>query len=134
MKPDNTQERMRDVVMRIIRMAGQIPGQGANDVIGELLIRSAAKAAIAYQSLNRSVSRREFITKLVTVEDELNSTITYLEIIEKSGTFSQTQMAPLIKECNELLLIAEKSVKTARENQRKRLEEAKKKKAVTKDE
>jgi four helix bundle protein len=133
MNTTDTNVRMQSLVMRVQKMAGQMPGNGSPDVMGELIIRSAAKAAITYHSLTRSVSRREFITKLVTVEDELNSTLTYLEIIQKSGPFTSSQLAPLINECNELMLITEKSLKTARENQKKRLEEARKKRTAKKD-
>jgi four helix bundle protein len=53
-----------------------------------------------------------------TVEEELDETIYWLEVIGESGFFSVEQLKGLSDECNQLLSIVVMRIKTARENEK----------------
>ena len=118
MKGENIQDRTKSLALRVIKMGSQFPDDYPIKVLNQQIIRSATSVGANYRAACRSKSRRDFINKLKIVEEELDETIYWLELIGESGFFNKERLAPLKKECTEILSIIVKSVMTARKNQR----------------
>jgi len=97
-------------------MAPAIPGEYPSRVISQQIIRSATSAGANYRAACGSKSRRDFVNKLKIVEEELDETGYWLELIEESTVFPAERMTPLLRENNELLAIIVASIRTARGN------------------
>jgi four helix bundle protein len=99
-------------------MGSQFPDTYPFKALNQQIIRSATSVGANYRSACRSKSRRDFINKLKIVEEELDETIYWLELISESGFLRKHKFDPLKKECTEILSIIVRSVMTARKNQK----------------
>jgi four helix bundle protein len=116
MKGENIKDRTMRFVIRILSMASAIPRDYSSQIISQQIVRSATSAGANYRAACRSKSRRDFVNKLKIVEEEMDETSYWLELIEESKIFPTEKISPLISENNELLSIIVKSIQTAKEN------------------
>jgi four helix bundle protein len=116
MKGENIKDRTMTFAIRILCMASVIPKNYSSQVISHQIVRSATSAGANYRAACRSKSRKDFVNKLKIVEEELDETSYWLELIEESKFFPPEKITSLIKESDELLSIIVKSIQTARQN------------------
>jgi four helix bundle protein len=116
MKGENIKDRTMTFAIRVLNMASAIPKDYSSQVISHQIVRSATSAGANYRAACRSKSRRDFVNKLKIVEEELDETNYWLELIEDSNIFPAEKISSLIKESDELLSIIVKSIQTAKEN------------------
>jgi len=82
------------------------------------ILRSAISAALNYGEAQAAESKRDFIHKLRIILKELRETSIALKIIINTGIIKDPEKSKIIKiECNELVAIFTKSIKTAQHNQ-----------------
>jgi len=118
MNGENIKERTKGFAIRILKMVSAIPKNYSSQVLAHQIARSATSVGANYREACRSKSRRDFVNKLKIVEEELDETSYWLELIDASNIFPTEKISPLIGEVNELLSIIVKSIKTARENEK----------------
>jgi four helix bundle protein len=116
MKGDNIKVRTKNFALRVLTMASAIQKDYASQTISHQVVRSATSAGANYRAACRSKSRRDFVNKMKIVEEELDETSYWLELIDESNYFPKERISPLITENNELLSIIVKSIKTSKEN------------------
>jgi four helix bundle protein len=116
MKGEGIKIRTKGLAMRILKMASSIPKGYSSQVISHQIVRSATSVGANYRAACRSKSRRDFVNKLKIVEEELDETMYWLELIEDSNIFPTERISPLIQESSELLAIVVTSLQTARGN------------------
>jgi four helix bundle protein len=116
MKGENIKDRTMRFAIRVLNMTSAIPKDYSSQVLSRQIVRSATSAGANYRAACRSKSRRDFVNKLKIVEEELDETIYWLDVIEESKIFPPEKITPLITENNELLSIIVKSIQTARKN------------------
>ena len=63
-------------------------------------------------------SASDFIAKMTIVEEEIDESVYWLELLVESKTIDIEKAQALIKEANELLAITVASIKTARKNRK----------------
>lgn len=84
---------------------------------GRQLIRSSSSVALNYSEAISAESKRDFIHKLNLSLKELRETYSCLEIIKNGELLiNQEQLLSAYGECNELISIFVKSVKTSKQN------------------
>lgn len=84
---------------------------------GKQLIRSSSSVALNYSEAIYAESRKDFIHKLNISLKELRETYSCLEIIINGELLTnQEQLHMAYDECNELISIFVKSVKTSKQN------------------
>jgi four helix bundle protein len=116
MKGENIKDRTMRFAIRVLNMASAIPKDYSTQILSHQILRSATSAGANYRAACRSKSRRDFVNKLKIVEEELDETMYWLELIDESKIFPTEKISPLISENNELLSIIVKSIQTAKEN------------------
>jgi four helix bundle protein len=79
------------------------------------LVRCSSSSGANYRAVSRAKSKADFINKLKIVEEELDESIYFLELLEHFNTPLKGRFQILIKEANELLAITVSSIKTSRE-------------------
>ncbi len=109
-------ERTKRFSIRIINLAVSLPGTIPGTMIARQIIRSGSSVGANYRSACRSKSRRDFINKIKTVEEEADETMFWLEIIEELQLIKPEKLTGLKQETLELLSIFVASLKTARKN------------------
>jgi len=78
-------------------------------------LRSGTSAAANYREASRARSNAELISKLGVVEQELDETILWLELLVESGIVEDSKIKSLRQEANELLAITVTAIKTTRQ-------------------
>ena len=123
MKGENIKDRTMKFAIRVITMAAAMPKGYSSQALSHQVIRSVTSVGANYRAACRSKSRNDFINKLKIVEEELDETIYWLELIRDIGIFPPERISPLLLENEELLSITVKSIQTARANQQKKIRE-----------
>jgi four helix bundle protein len=108
--------RFRDFAIGVAEYIQILPKNTINSAYANQLIRSSSSPGTNYRSALRGKSTADFINKLKIVEEELDESIYFLELLLHFNTSDNAKIEPLIKEANELLAITVASIKTARLN------------------
>lgn len=95
-------------------MAATIPKQRDADIIARQVLRSATGVAANYREASRARSDAELIAKLGIVEQELDETMLWFELLVESNIVQSEKMTDLLKEVDELLRIVVTAIKTTK--------------------
>ncbi|RYD74443.1 MAG: four helix bundle protein [Sphingobacteriales bacterium] len=95
-----------------ISLYKKLPATEESKIIGRQFLRSATSAGANYRAACRARSKAEFFAKLSITIEEADESIYWLELLEESGTISNSETKYLIKEANEITAI----LATARKN------------------
>ena len=112
MRCEELQQRTKAFAVRVIRMFGQLPKSTEADVLGRQVLRSGTSVAANYREACRARSKAELLSKLGLVEQELDETMLWLELLVEAEIVSRSKMDPLMQETDELLRIVVASMKT----------------------
>jgi four helix bundle protein len=111
-------DRTKDFALRVIRMHGSLPRTPAAQVMGNQVLRSATSVAANSREASRARSENEFIAKLGTVEQELDETLLWFELLIESGIVPGPKLDPLHREGEELLKIVVTAIKRTKVHKR----------------
>lgn len=104
----------------IIRFVDRMPTTIAGRHLAAQLLRSGTAPALHYGEAQSAESRRDFIHKVNVALKELRESRSNMLMIDMSGIMTEEKgQKDLLKECSELILILAKSVRTAKDNDRK---------------
>ena len=105
MKNQDLRNRTKQFALRIVRMFCALPKRTEAQVLGKQALRSGTSVAANFREASRARSTSEFLAKLGNVEQELDETLLWLELIVESGIVREAKMAALHQEAEELLKI-----------------------------
>ena len=108
------QERMTALAVRIVKMVDAMPTTVSGLAIARQIIRSGTSPSANYRAACLAKSDKDFLNKLKIVEEELDETIHWLDIIMRSQIMTMSRIQPLYQECKELLSIIVKSIVTTK--------------------
>ncbi|MBQ4352927.1 MAG: four helix bundle protein [Prevotella sp.] len=114
MNKEELRERLTVFAVRIVKMVDAMPSSVAGQAIARQVIRSGTSPSANYRAACLAKSDKDFINKLKMVEEELDETCHWLEIIMRSELMKESRMKPLHQECSELLNIIAKSIITTK--------------------
>ena len=114
MTKEELQERMTAFAVRIVKMVDAMPSTVAGMAIARQVVRSGTSPSANYRAACLAKSDRDFINKLKMVEEELDETLHWLDIIMRSELMKVSRLEPLSLECKELLSIIVKSITTSK--------------------
>ena len=100
--------------VRIVKMVDAMPQTVSGLAIARQIVRSGTSPSANYRAACLAKSDKDFINKLKMVEEELDETCHWLEIIMRSEMVKESRMKPLHQECCELLNIIAKSIVTTK--------------------
>jgi four helix bundle protein len=103
MRNPELQDRTKRFALRIVKMFGSLPRRVEADVLGRQVLRSGTGVAANYREACRACSRAELVSKLGQVEQELDETLLWLELLVESGLVPAKRMSLLTQEAEELL-------------------------------
>ena len=105
--------RTKKFALRIMKLVGALPKTVQGSAISNQLMRGGTSVAANYRAACRARSKREFIARLGTMEDEADESAFWLELIIESRLLPGKLVTPLLQESSELVAIAAASKKTA---------------------
>jgi four helix bundle protein len=112
MTSDELKLRFRKFSGRIIKMVDKLPNTISGKAIGAQVVRSGTSPGANYRAACRAKSDKDFINKLKIVEEELDETEYWLEVISDVELINPELLLDLQKETKELLAIITRSIIT----------------------
>lgn len=109
-KDDDLKQRTKDFALRVIRLFGSLPKTTEAQVLGKQILRSGTSVAANYREARRGRSLAEMISKLSIVEQELDETMLWLELLGESEIVPAARLKLLLQETEELLRITVASI------------------------
>jgi four helix bundle protein len=105
-------ERTKKFALRVIRLFGRLPKSSEAQVIGNQLLRSGTSVAANYRECCRARSDAEMIAKFGVVEQELDESLLWMELLAEAEIIKPELLQDLHDEAEQLLRIMVASVKT----------------------
>ena len=112
MTADDLKKRLKIFALRIIKLSESLPNNITGKTIGNQIIRSGTSPGANYRAACLGKSDKDFLNKLKMVEEELDETIYWLELIVESNLVKENLLDELIKENQELFKIIVSSINT----------------------
>ena len=120
MTKDELKNRTKQYALSVARLVLKLPYNIVNKNYSDQCNRSASSSAANYRAALRAKSNADFINKFKIVEEELDESIFFLEMIEEINPSFKNEIDILSKEGNELISIIVASLNTLRRNQTKK--------------
>lgn len=114
MNADTLKNRLKNFAVRIIKMADYLPNSVSGKTIAHQIIRSGTSPGANYRAACIAKSDKDFINKLKIVEEELDETIYWLNLISETGLIKPESLNSLQEEAKALLAIITRSIITKR--------------------
>jgi four helix bundle protein len=114
MKNQEMRDRTKNFALRIIKMYCSLPKTIEAQVLGKQALRSGTSVAANYREASRARSDSELISKLGIVEQELDETALWLELLVEAGIVRETKLSKLHQETDELLRMTVSAIKTTK--------------------
>jgi four helix bundle protein len=116
MNKDELKQRTKRFALDIIEFVESLPNGKTVEIISRQLLRSGTSVGANYRAACRARSSADFISKMGIVEEELDESLYWLELLVDSGIVSSDRVALLLREADELLAITVSSIRTAKGN------------------
>ncbi len=113
MTPDYLKNRTKQFGLAVIRLVESLPKSLTSGIIGKQVLRSATSVGANYRAVCRARSKPDFIAKLGIVEEEIDESGYWLELLIEANIVKQAAVTRLLAEVNELTAIVVASRKTA---------------------
>ena len=81
MTREEMKDRLKAFAVRIIKLGDKLPGTQAGKAIGNQIVRSGTSPGANYRAACIGKSDKDFLNKLKMVEEELDETLYWLELI-----------------------------------------------------
>ncbi|MBQ8675063.1 MAG: four helix bundle protein [Bacteroidaceae bacterium] len=104
--------RLKQFALRIIKLVDNMPYSTSSKALANQIMRSGTSPYANYCSACLAKSDKDFINKLKIVEEELDETQHWIELIGESGLVKEGLLTDLYNECTELLRIIVASIVT----------------------
>ena len=116
MTENELKERFKQFSIRIIKMVDNMPNTISSRAIASQVVRSGTSPAANYRAACISKSGKDFLNKLKMVEEELDETSHWLEIIMDSEILPTPRVELLYGECQELYRLIVSSIVSTRKS------------------
>jgi four helix bundle protein len=112
MTTEELKNRLKMFALRIIKLSESLPDTNTANTLGRQILRSGTSPGANYRSACIGKSDKDFLNKLKIVEEELDETHYWLELIIESGLVKADKLNDLMIENHELLKIIVSSIIT----------------------
>lgn len=116
MDKNELKKRLKLLAINTAKLCMKLPFNQANKVYTGQVIRSSSSSAANYRAACRGKSKPDFVNKLRIVEEELDETMFFYEMLAEFNEPFKKELRELYKEANELLSIIVASINTTNKN------------------
>lgn len=114
MDAEEMKRRTKMFAINVARLAEKIPYNQINRVYVNQIIRSSSSVGANYRAARRAKSKPDFINKLKIVEEELDESLFFLELLQEFNKEFETEITEHYKEGETLLKIIVSSIVSSR--------------------
>ena len=118
MNAEELKVRTKKFAVAAFELASGLPSTNPGRIVGDQFLRCATSVGANYRAATRGRSHAEFIAKLGIVEEEVDESCYWLELMIDTKLMPPPKVEPLLQEARELTAIFTASGRTARTNRR----------------
>ncbi len=115
MKGENIATRLLVFGAGVIRLCRRLPDDASAKHIARQLVRAATGGGANYEEARGAESRADFIHKVGIANKELREALYWVRLIDEAALVTDSELAALIREANELVAILTASIRTAKQ-------------------
>ncbi len=112
MTEQELKDRLKRFAVRIIRMVDCMPHSISSTAIAKQVVRSGTSPIANYRAACLGKSKKDFLNKLKMVEEEIDETGMWLDLIMECEILPRNRVSTLYDESQELLKIIISSILT----------------------
>ena len=112
MNRDELKMRLKQFALRVIKLVDNMPKTRSGHALANQIIRSGTSPYANYCAACIAKSEKDFLNKLKMVEEELDETGQWLELIMDTEKLPHNRVQPLYEESQELQKIIASSILT----------------------
>lgn len=112
MTTEELKNRLKVFAVRVVKLVDKLPNISAGRAIGNQIVRSGTSPAANYRAACLGKSDKDFLNKLKMVEEELDETLYWIELLGDTALIKSELLTDLYKENEELLKIIVSSITT----------------------
>jgi four helix bundle protein len=109
-------KRLKELAVKTGKLCLTLPYNPVNKAYINQIVRCSSAASANYRAACRGKSKADFINKLRIVEEELDETMHFYELLAEFNEPAKKELRDLYKEANELLSIIVASINTSLKN------------------
>ena len=110
------QDKSRDYAIRIIKCYKYLVDQKKERVMSKQLLRSGTSIGANTRESRNAQSRLDFLNKLNIALKEADETAYWLDLLHTTEYIDDKMYAPLNSDCNEIISLLVRIIKTLKEN------------------
>ena len=114
MNQEEMKQRTRLFALGVIQLVKSLPKERTAEILGRQLLRSGTSVGANYRSACRAKSIADFISKMSIVEEEVDESLYWMELLIEACIEVSVNLKALRKEAGEILAITVASIKTAK--------------------
>lgn len=111
------QDRTKKFAINVIQLTEHFPEKKVAEVIKYQILKSSTSTAANYRAACRAKSTKDFINKIKIVEEEIDETLFWLEIIDDINLVRNDDLTQLLNEAQQLVAIFVATLKTIKEKE-----------------
>ncbi len=115
MTQQELKDRTKQFSIRVLKLAKTLKGDYVEQTIAKQILRSSTSVGANYRAACFAKSTNDFINKLKIVEEELDETIYWMEILVESGLLPESKLKSLKEEAEQLFKIITRAIKTSKQ-------------------
>ena len=115
MDAEEMKKRTKSFAINVAKLTLKLPSTYINKVYGGQLVRSGSSAGANYRASRRAKSKPDFINKLKIVEEELDESLFFLELLLEFNAYFKKEIIDLYLEGETLLKIIVASIVSSRQ-------------------
>jgi len=109
-------KRLKSLAINTAKLCLKLPYNVVNKTYIGQIVRCSSSSSANYRAACRGKSKADFINKLRIVEEELDETMHFYELLAEFNEDSKIELRTLYAEANELLSIIVSSINTVQKN------------------
>ncbi|MCH8829277.1 MAG: four helix bundle protein [Planctomycetes bacterium] len=113
---EGLRDRTKQFALRVVRLYVALPKTTEAQVLGKQVLRSGTSVAANFREASRARSDAEFIAKLGIVEQELDESTLWFELLVETEIVAIDKLQSLIQEADELLRIIVTAIKSTKKS------------------
>ena len=111
-------DRTKKLALRVIHLVGALPNNETSHIIGRQLLRSGTSVGANYRASLRAKSKADMLNKWKIVEEEVDETLYWLELLVEANIMPEAKLKPLMTEVDEITAMLVTSINTLRQSER----------------
>ncbi|MBP6786429.1 MAG: four helix bundle protein [Candidatus Promineofilum sp.] len=105
-------DRTKKLALRIIRLVEALPDNEISRIISRQLLRSGTSVGANYRTSLRAKSKADMLNKWKIVEEEVDETLYWLELLVEANIMPEAKLKPLMTEVDEITAMLVTSINT----------------------